>query len=313
PGVTAAQVILTAESKGQGQAPAPRARHAKLNAGAARETAIPPTAAKTPLPGIAAIIAVASGKGGVGKSTVAVNLALALKALGLRAGLLDADIYGPSLPMMLGLKDKPVSKDGKNLEAMDAHGLKAMSVGLLVDPDQPMIWRGPVATTALMQLLNDVNWGPLDVLVIDMPPGTGDIQLTLAQRVPLSGAVIVSTPQDIALIDARKGLAMFRRVAVPVLGFVENMSVFVCPNCGHAEHIFGEGGARAAAAAQGVPLLAEIPLRRAIREGSDQGTPIMVSAPSGPEAQAFLGLADQVMTALKASPPRPAPRILMLP
>jgi ATP-binding protein involved in chromosome partitioning len=310
-GVKSVTAVMTADAAARPQAP--RARQATINAGVARETAPPAPAAKTPLPGVAAIIGVASGKGGVGKSTVAVNLALGLSRLGLRIGLLDADIYGPSVPRLLGLKGKPVSKDGKRLEPMEAHGIKAMSIGLLFDSDQAAIWRGPVATTALNQLMTDTNWGELDALIIDMPPGTGDIHLTLAQRVAMTGAVIVSTPQDIALIDARKGLAMFRRVAVPVLGIVENMSVYACPNCGHEEHIFGDGGAKATAKELDVPLLAEIPLRRTIRETSDAGTPIVVSAPDGPDAKIYVRLAEAVIEQMAAQDQRPAPRIVMLP
>jgi ATP-binding protein involved in chromosome partitioning len=261
--------------------------------------------------GVGAIIAVASGKGGVGKSTVAVNLAIALKALGKRVGLLDADIYGPSIPRMLGLKGKPVSKDGKKLEPMEAWGLKAISIGFLVEEDQPMIWRGPMVMTALTQLLNDVAWAPLDVLVVDMPPGTGDAQLTLAQRVSLAGSVIVSTPQDIALIDARKGLAMFQRTQVPVFGIVENMSTFICPHCGHESHIFGHGGARETAAKLGTDFLGEIPLHIAIRETSDGGTPITASDPSSPQAKAFIAVAEKVLAKLDAANTRPAPRIVM--
>jgi ATP-binding protein involved in chromosome partitioning len=310
PGVIAASAVMTGEASAR---PAPRARHATINSGVARETAPPAPAAKTPLPGVAAIIGVASGKGGVGKSTVAVNLALAMAQLGLRIGLLDADIYGPSVPRMLGLKGKPVSKDGKRLEPMEAFGVKAMSIGLLFDPDQAAIWRGPVATTALNQLMTDTNWGALDALIIDMPPGTGDIHLTLAQRVAMTGAIVVSTPQDIALIDARKGLAMFRRVAVPVLGIVENMSVYVCPKCGHEDHIFGDGGAKATAKELDVDLLAEIPLRRSIRELSDAGTPIVAHQPDSAEARDYRALAGKVLDAMAAADARPAPRIVMLP
>jgi ATP-binding protein involved in chromosome partitioning len=314
PGVASVSAIMTGETPSALPAnQSAKPRQATLNAGVARETAPPAAAAKTPLPGVAAIIGVASGKGGVGKSTVAVNLALGLSQLGLRIGLLDADIYGPSVPRLLGLKGKPVSKDGKRLEPMEAFGIKAMSIGLLFDPDQAAIWRGPVATTALNQLMTDTNWGELDALIIDMPPGTGDIHLTLAQRVAMTGAVIVSTPQDIALIDARKGLAMFRRVAVPVFGIVENMSVYCCPNCGHQEHIFGDGGAKATAKELDVPLLAEIPLRKPIRELSDAGTPVVVHAPNGPDAQAFLQLAENVLHAMAAADTRPAPKIVMLP
>ncbi len=259
--------------------------------------------------GVAAIIAVASGKGGVGKSTVTINLALALKALGLRTGVLDADIYGPSVPKMLGLKGKPTSKDGKILQPMTAWGLKAMSIGSLIADDQPMIWRGPMVMTALTQLLFDVDWDPLDVLLVDMPPGTGDAQLTLAQRVPLSGAVIVSTPQDIALIDARKGLAMFQRTHVPVLGMIENMSTFVCPGCGHESHIFGHGGARETAQKIGCDFLGEIPLHISIRETSDAGTPIMAQQPAAPQAEAFMQIATRIAAKLKAGTTRAAPRI----
>jgi len=261
--------------------------------------------------GVKAVIAVASGKGGVGKSTVAVNLAVALSQLGRKVGLLDADIYGPSIPRMLGLKGKPTSKDGKILQPMQAWGLKAISIGSLIDDDQPMIWRGPMVMTALTQLIYDVEWAPLDVLVVDMPPGTGDAQLTLAQRVPLAGAVIVSTPQDVALIDARKGLAMFKKTHVPVFGIVENMSTFVCPNCGHESHIFGHGGARETAANLGTDFLGEIPLHIAIRETSDGGTPITAREPNGPQAKAFIDLAARVAAKLDAGNTRAAPRIVM--
>jgi ATP-binding protein involved in chromosome partitioning len=261
--------------------------------------------------GVKAVIAVASGKGGVGKSTVAVNLAVALNHLGRKAGLLDADIYGPSVPRLLGLTGKPTSKDGKRLQPMEAWGLKAISIGSLIDEDQPMIWRGPMVMTALTQLIYDVDWAPLDVLVVDMPPGTGDAQLTLAQRVPLAGAVIVSTPQDIALIDARKGLAMFKKTHVPVFGIVENMSTFFCPNCGHESHIFGHGGARETADKLGTDFLGEIPLDIAIRETSDGGTPITARDPSGVQARAFLALAERVAAKLDAGDTHAAPRIIM--
>ena len=262
------------------------------------------------IPGVTNIIAVASGKGGVGKSTVAVNLALGLVKLGFKTGLLDADIYGPSVPRLLDIREKPKSRDGKILEPIEKLGLKVMSIGFLIKEDEPMIWRGPMVMSALSQMLADVAWAPLDVLVVDMPPGTGDAQLTIAQRVPLKGAVIVSTPQDLALIDARKGLAMFRKTQVPVLGIVENMSVFICPHCGTASHIFGHGGARATAEELGTPFLGEIPLVPAIRETSDAGTPIMALAPDSPEAQAFLALARAVAGKL-AEPVRAAPRIVM--
>jgi ATP-binding protein involved in chromosome partitioning len=259
--------------------------------------------------GVKAVVAVASGKGGVGKSTVAVNLAIALSRMGRRAGLLDADIYGPSIPRMLGLTGKPTSKDGKKLQPMEAWGIKAISIGSLIEEDQPMIWRGPMVMTALTQLIYDVVWAPLDVLIVDMPPGTGDAQLTLAQRVPLAGAVIVSTPQDIALIDARKGLAMFKKTHVPVFGIVENMSTYICPNCGHEAHIFGHGGARETAAKLGCDFLGEIPLHIAIRETSDGGTPITARDPDGPQARAFMALAERVAAKLDAGDTKSAPRI----
>ena len=261
------------------------------------------------IPGVNAIIAVASGKGGVGKSTVAVNLAIALSKLGLKVGLLDADIYGPSVPRLLNITEKPES-DGKVLQPIEKLGIKAMSIGFLVNTDTPMIWRGPMVQSALTQMMSDVAWAPLDVLVLDMPPGTGDAQLTIAQRVPLKGAIIVSTPQDIALIDARKGLAMFRKTQVPVLGIVENMSTFVCPNCGHETHIFGHGGARETARELGAPFLGEIPLVPAIRETSDAGTPIVALKPDSAEAQSFLALARTIAEKI-AAPARKAPRIIM--
>jgi ATP-binding protein involved in chromosome partitioning len=241
-----------------------------------------------PLPGAHNLIAVASGKGGVGKSTVAVNFALALKAEGAKVGLLDADIYGPSQPRMLGLVgSRPETRDGKLLEPLVAHGLEAMSIGFLVDEQQPMAWRGPMVTSALNQLLTQTRWGDLDYLIIDMPPGTGDIQLTLAQRVPVSGAVIVTTPQDIALADARKGLEMFQKVHVPILGVVENMSLHICSHCGHEERIFGEHGGRILSEQYGVPLLGSLPLDRRIREETDQGKPTVAVDPKGPLARAF--------------------------
>ncbi|MCP5328386.1 MAG: iron-sulfur cluster carrier protein ApbC [Steroidobacteraceae bacterium] len=246
----------------------------------------------SPLSGIRNVVAVASGKGGVGKSTVAVNLALAWAAQGARVGILDADIYGPSQPLMLGLAgQRPVSVDGKKLQPMPAYGLVAMSIGFLVDAEQPMVWRGPMVTSALNQLLGDTLWGELDYLVVDMPPGTGDIQLTLSQRVPVAGAVIVTTPQDIALADARKGLKMFEKVNVPVLGIVENMSLHVCSNCGHAEHVFGQGGGARMAAQYGVQLLGELPLDAHIREEADGGRPTVVSAAGTPRAAAYLDMA----------------------
>jgi len=246
----------------------------------------------TPLPGIRNVVAVASGKGGVGKSTVAVNLALALAAQGARVGMLDADIYGPSQPIMLGLQgERPETRDGKKLVPLAAHGLVSMSIGFLVDVEQPMVWRGPMVTSALNQLLSDTDWGPLDYLIIDMPPGTGDIQLTLAQKVPVSGAVIVTTPQDIALADARKGLKMFEKVNVPVLGIVENMSVHVCSQCGHAEHIFGVGGGARMAAQYDVQMLGALPLDARIREDADGGRPTVVAEPASTRAAAYFALA----------------------
>jgi ATP-binding protein involved in chromosome partitioning len=233
------------------------------------------------VPGIKNIIAVASGKGGVGKSTTAVNLALALLAEGATVGILDADIYGPSQPMMLGIAGRPESKDGKHLEPMEGHGLQAISIGFLIDVDTPMVWRGPMVTQALEQLLKDTRWRELDYLIVDLPPGTGDIQLTLAQKVPVTGAVIVTTPQDIALIDARKGLKMFEKVGIPILGIVENMSTHICPNCGHESHIFGEGGAARMSKDYGTELLGQLPLDASIRENADSGKPTLVSDPDG--------------------------------
>jgi ATP-binding protein involved in chromosome partitioning len=266
------------------------------------------------VPGVDHIIAVASGKGGVGKSTTAVNLALALKERGLKVGILDADIYGPSMPRLLGLKGQPQQIAGNKLEPMQAYGVKVMSMGFLVDEETPMIWRGPMVMSALSQMLKDVAWGDLDVLVVDMPPGTGDAQLTMAQQVPLAGAVIVSTPQDLALIDARKGLNMFRKVNVPVLGIVENMSTFICPHCGEPSNIFGHGGARAEAARLGVPFLGEVPLTIAIRETSDEGRPVVATAPSSPAAEAYRAIANAAWAELerhKAAGARPAPQIVM--
>ncbi|MFI4880002.1 MAG: iron-sulfur cluster carrier protein ApbC [Steroidobacterales bacterium] len=252
-----------------------------------------------PLADIKNIVAVASGKGGVGKSTVAVNLALAWAAQGARVGILDADIYGPSQPLMLGLAgQRPTSSDGKQLRPLVSHGVSAMSIGFLVDAEQPMVWRGPMVTQALTQLLSGTLWGELDYLVVDMPPGTGDIQLTLAQSVPVAGAVIVTTPQDIALADARKGLKMFEKVAVPVLGIVENMSVHVCSNCGHAEHIFGVGGGARMAKEYGVKLLGELPLDAHIREEADGGRPTVAAAPDSPRARAYFEMARRTAAAL---------------
>ncbi len=302
PGILSVTAVLTAHrEREKPPASPPPASHSRGRADSASPSA--------GIPGVGAVIAVASGKGGVGKSTVAVNLALGLEKLGLKTGLFDADIYGPSVPRLLGISERPRSRDGK-LEPIVKLGLKTMSIGFLVKEDEPMIWRGPMVMSALSQMLNDVAWAPLDVLVVDMPPGTGDAQLTMAQRVPLRGAVIVSTPQDIALIDARKGIAMFARTNVPILGIVENMSVFVCPHCNGESHIFGHGGARETAAQLNVPFLGEIPLVPAIRELSDQGTPIIAQSSASREAGVFLALAESVAAQI-AGQARPAPRIVM--
>ena len=259
-----------------------------------------------PLPQVRNIIAVGSGKGGVGKSTVAVNLALALAAEGASVGVLDADIYGPSVPMMLGLSGRPDSPDGKTIEPMRAHGLQAMSIGLLVDQDTPMIWRGPMATSALTQLLGETRWEALDYLVVDLPPGTGDIQLTMAQKIPVAGAVIVTTPQEIATLDARKALKMFEKLGIAVLGLVENMAVHVCSNCGHAEHVFGEGGGERMAERYGVPLLGSLPLDASIREQGDAGVPVVAARPDSPVAAQWRALAARVVEELEKRPRAPA-------
>ncbi len=261
----------------------------------------------SPLPRVRNVVAVGSGKGGVGKSTTAVNLALAVAASGARVGVLDADIYGPSVPAMLGLSGRPDSPDNKSIEPMRAFGIEAMSIGLLVDQDAPMIWRGPMATSALMQLLNDTLWGDLDFLFVDLPPGTGDIQLTMAQKIPVAGAVIVTTPQEIATLDARKALKMFEKVQVPVLGIVENMAVHVCSHCGHAEHLFGEGGGQRMAAQYGVPLLGSLPLDIGIREQGDAGMPVVVSAPDSPAAKAYAEAARRMVEVLAQRPRAPIP------
>lgn len=265
---------------------------------------------KTAVPGVKHIVAVSSGKGGVGKSTTAVNLALAAVTLGLKVGLMDADVYGPSVPRLLALSGRPEMLDQKTLIPLSAYGLKAMSIGLLVGEDTPMVWRGPMVMSAITQLLRDVAWGELDVLFVDMPPGTGDAQLTLAQIVPLSGAVVVSTPQDLALLDARRGLASFRRVDVPILGIIENMSFFLCPNCGTRADIFGHGGAREEAERLGVPFLGEIPLDPAIRETADDGRPIVVSDPAGPHAAVYRAIAREVV-GKAATARRPPPAIVI--
>tara|TARA_R110002020_G_scaffold19062_7_gene66309 strand:+ start:542 stop:1711 length:1170 start_codon:yes stop_codon:yes gene_type:complete len=305
PGVTGAMVALTA-SREPGAAPAapprpaaPRPAHSHGHSHAPAQPAQPQGRAKIGVPGITTIIAVASGKGGVGKSTTAVNLALGLQATGLKVGVLDADIYGPSMPRLLGISGRPEQLEGRMLKPMENYGLKVMSMGFMVEEDTPMIWRGPMVMSALNQMLREVAWGELDVLVVDMPPGTGDAQLTMAQNVPLAGAVIVSTPQDLALIDARKGLNMFNKVNVPVLGIVENMSYFVCPDCGGRHDIFGHGGARDEASRIGVPFLGEVPLSMPIRETSDSGRPVVATAPDGPHAKVYLEIAARVRARLE--------------
>src|SRR5215217_5409647 len=264
-------------------------------------------------PGVAAIVAVASGKGGVGKSTTAINLALGLRDLGLKVGVLDADIYGPSVPKLLAIRGRPETLGGNRLRPMTGYGLTVMSIGFLVAEDTPMIWRGPMVMSALTQMLREVEWGTLDVMIVDMPPGTGDAQLTMAQQVPLAGAVIVSTPQDLALIDARRGIAMFKRVNVPVLGIVENMSTFICPQCGTRSDIFGHGGAHHEAERLGVPFLGEVPLDIAIRETSDSSRPVVATDPDGPHAAAYRAIATKVRDQLGggASPVRPPPKIVI--
>jgi ATP-binding protein involved in chromosome partitioning len=304
PGVLSVSAVLTAQKA----APAARGHAAHAHAHGPGGQAAP---AKKLVPGVRTIVAVASGKGGVGKSTTAVNLVLGLAANGLKAGILDADIYGPSMPRMLGIAGKPNSRDGRVLEPMENYGVKCMSMGFLVAEDTPMIWRGPMVMSALNQMLRDVNWGELDILVVDLPPGTGDAQLTMAQQVPLSGAVIVSTPQDIALLDARKGLNMFRKVDVPVLGIVENMSYFACPNCGHRSEIFSHGGARREAEKLGIEFLCEVPLDIAIRETSDEGTPIVVARPDSEHAKAYRLLARRVWEKVAGATQRQAPRIVV--
>jgi ATP-binding protein involved in chromosome partitioning len=303
PGVVSVMVALTAERKA-GTAPPPPQAHRGGPAGARAPN---PTA----IAGVGAIIAVASGKGGVGKSTTAVNVALGLRDLGLKVGLLDADIYGPSTPRLLGLKGRPQTRGGNLLIPMDGHGLKVMSIGFLVEEETPMIWRGPMVMSALTQMLREVDWGTLDIMVVDMPPGTGDAQLTMAQQVPLKGAVIVSTPQDLALIDARRGIAMFNRVNVPVLGIVENMSYFLCPHCGTRSDIFGHGGARHEAERLGVPFLGEVPLHMEIRERSDAGLPVVTTVPDGPHAKIYRDIAARVRDQLAGRSGKAAPKIVI--
>ena len=317
PGVESVAVTLTANraaetapsgSNGAGMraAPRPGSPVARGAAQAARHRI-------GAIPGVGRIVAVASGKGGVGKSTTAVNVALALQRGGLKVGVLDADIYGPSMPRLLGIKGQPQQLAGDKLAPIEAYGLKVMSMGFLVDEETPMIWRGPMVMSALSQMLKDVAWGDLDVLVVDMPPGTGDAQLTMAQQVPLAGAIIVSTPQDLALIDARKGLNMFRKVDVPVLGIVENMSTFICPHCGSATDIFAHGGAKSEANRLGVAFLGEVPLTLAIRETSDAGRPVVVSAPSSSAAEAYRDIAAKAWDELERDQrsARASPRIVM--
>jgi ATP-binding protein involved in chromosome partitioning len=305
PGVQSALVALTAERKpgGAGGQPAPAGGASAPRAAPHKETA-------AGVPGVELIIAVASGKGGVGKSTTAVNLALGLATLGLKVGILDADIYGPSLPKLLGIKERPQTLGGTRLMPISRYGLTVMSIGFLIDEETPMIWRGPMVISALTQMLREVEWGTLDVMVVDMPPGTGDAQLTMAQQVPLKGAVIVSTPQDLALIDARRGIAMFRRVNVPVLGIVENMSYFQCPQCGTRSDIFGHGGAHHEAERLGVPFLGEVPLHMTIREKSDSGLPVVATEPDGPHAKIYREIAGRVRDQIKAGG-RAAPRIVI--
>ena len=298
PGVLSVSAVLTAETRAPAGRPAPHA-HPPGPAGQAQR--------RGAVEGVGAIVAVASGKGGVGKSTVAANLALGLKANGLAVGVLDADIYGPSMPRMLGISGKPTTADGKTLIPMENYGIKCMSMGFLVPEDTAMIWRGPMVMSALNQMLRDVLWGELDILVVDLPPGTGDAQLTMAQQVPLAGAVIVSTPQDIALIDARRGLTMFQKVDVPVLGIIENMSYFLCPHCGERSEIFSHGGARREAERLGCDFLGEVPLDLQIRETSDEGRPVTVSDPGSAHALLFREIAAKVWTKVSGEGMRRAP------
>jgi ATP-binding protein involved in chromosome partitioning len=303
PGVTVAMIALTAERKPGSAASPPPHRHAQgvppVSAHRPPQSAASPMSKQSEIPGIAAVIAVASGKGGVGKSTTALNLALGLRDLGLRVGLLDADIYGPSVPRLTGIRAKPQLNDDRKMIPIARFGLAIMSIGFLVEEDTAMIWRGPMVMSAITQMLRDVAWGTLDILVVDMPPGTGDAQLTLAQNVPLKGAIIISTPQDLSLIDARRGLAMFKKVNVPVLGIVENMSYFQCPHCGTRSDIFGHGGARHEAERLAVPFLGEIPLHMSIRAMSDSGTPIVESEPDGPYAAIYRAIGAKVRDRLQ--------------
>jgi ATP-binding protein involved in chromosome partitioning len=305
PGVGVAMIALTAERKPGAAAAPPPHRHAHgvapVSSHKPPQSPSSPMSKQSEIPGIAAVIAVASGKGGVGKSTTALNLALGLRDLGLRVGLLDADIYGPSVPRLTGIREKPELNDERKMIPIKRFGLAIMSIGFLVEEDTAMIWRGPMVMSAITQMLRDVAWGTLDILVVDMPPGTGDAQLTLAQNVPLKGAVIISTPQDLSLIDARRGLAMFKKVNVPVLGIVENMSYFQCPQCGMRSDIFGHGGARHEAERLGVPFLGEIPLHMSIRVTSDSGTPVVESEPDGPYAAIYRAIGAKVRDQLQGA------------
>jgi ATP-binding protein involved in chromosome partitioning len=305
-------VALTAERAGGAGGAGAARRPSQPAPGRARPQQQQPPGGQGPagIPGVEAIIAVASGKGGVGKSTTAVNLALGLRDLGLKVGVLDADIYGPSMPKLLAIKDRPQTAGGTRLKPIMRYGLTVMSIGFLIEEETPMIWRGPMVMSAITQMLREVEWGALDVMVVDMPPGTGDAQLTMAQQVPLKGAVIVSTPQDLALIDARRGIAMFRRVNVPVLGIVENMSYFQCPHCGTRSDIFGHGGARHEAERLNVPFLGEVPLHMDIREKSDSGLPVVATEPDGPHARIYRDIAARVRDQLKSAG-RAAPKIVI--
>jgi ATP-binding protein involved in chromosome partitioning len=305
-GVQSALVALTAERSGGASGSRPQQPAGQ----SAPRAAHPADKVQPGIPGVDAVIAVASGKGGVGKSTTAVNLALGLRDLGLKVGMLDADIYGPSLPKLLAIREKPQTIGGTRLKPIERYGLTVMSIGFLIDEETPMIWRGPMVMSAITQMLREVEWGKLDVMVVDMPPGTGDAQLTMAQQVPLKGAVIVSTPQDLALIDARRGVAMFKRVNVPVLGVVENMSYFLCPSCGTRSDIFGHGGARQEAGRLGVPFLGEVPLHMTIREKSDSGLPVVATEPDGPHAKIYREIAVKVRDQLKGSA-QAAPKIVI--
>ena len=309
PGVQSALVALTAERSPSAAARGPQPAHVATQP---QRAADPADKVQPGIPGVDAVIAVASGKGGVGKSTTAVNLALGLRDLGLKVGMLDADIYGPSLPKLLAIKEKPQTIGGTRLKPIERYGLTVMSIGFLIDEETPMIWRGPMVMSAITQMLREVEWGKLDIMVVDMPPGTGDAQLTMAQQVPLKGAVIVSTPQDLALIDARRGVAMFKRVNVPVLGVVENMSYFLCPSCGTRSDIFSHGGARHEADRLGVSFLGEVPLHMTIREKSDAGLPVVATAPDSEHARIYRDIATKVLDQLKGGAGgRAAPKIVI--